>query len=145
MSPTENDAAKRQPEFISSEAGATPAQDEGQAARYIIQIERSGQKLDMASAQALLAGTGVELDAAYGPILVNPKLGRYVVRGLATPSARREAENVPGVSFFSDARQTAVAKDRVGVETASGDPETGKDSADGTQDRSHKKSRVAGS
>ena len=57
----------------------------------------------MAAARSLLAETGVELDAAYGPILVNPAKGRYVVRGKATPGARARAETLPGILFYSDA------------------------------------------
>lgn len=54
--------------------------------------------------QALLKDTGVELDPAYGPICVNPQLGRYVVRGWASPQARAEAEKIPGVKFYADTR-----------------------------------------
>jgi hypothetical protein len=73
--------------------------------RYIIQVDRPGEPVDMASLRALLDGVGVTLDADYGPVPVNPKLGRYVVRGTASPDARARAEQIPGVRFFSDAVQ----------------------------------------
>src|SRR6266702_2195645 len=59
-----------------------------EAERYIIQVERPGERIDMAAIRVLLGDTGVELDSDYGPVPVNPKLGRYVVRGLASPDAR---------------------------------------------------------
>jgi hypothetical protein len=73
--------------------------------RFIIQVERPGEKIDLAKIHALLEGTGVQLDDDYGPILVNPKLGRYVVRGTATTQARAKAEQIQGVRFFPDIRQ----------------------------------------
>lgn len=73
--------------------------------RYIIQVERPGERVDMAAIRALLGDTGVELDVDYGPVPINPKLGRYVVRGVASPDARARAETIPGVRFFADARQ----------------------------------------
>jgi hypothetical protein len=73
------------------------------ASRFLIQIESSGRTLDMAAARALLADTGVDLDDGYGPILVNPAMSRYVVRGKATRNARARAEKLPGVRFYSDA------------------------------------------
>ena len=51
--------------------------------RYVIQLERPGERVDMEFVRALLGDTGVELDAAYGPVAVNPSLGRFVVRGFA--------------------------------------------------------------
>ncbi|MBI4420623.1 MAG: hypothetical protein HY560_07340 [Gemmatimonadetes bacterium] len=72
--------------------------------RILIQLDRPGEKLDMAAVRRLLDGTAIELDAAYGPILINPKLGRYVVRGLATPDARERAEAITGVRVFADAK-----------------------------------------
>ena len=59
----------------------------------------------MASIRALLDGVGVVLDPAYGPVSINPQLGRYVVRGTASPDARTRAEQIPGVRFFADAVQ----------------------------------------
>jgi hypothetical protein len=57
----------------------------------------------MVTIERLLEGTGVRLDETYGPILVNPKLGRYVVRGTATTEAVAEARRIPGVQIFADA------------------------------------------
>ena len=82
-------------------AGSSPSAGR---ARFIIQIERPGQKLQMDDVTELFRETGVELDANYGPILVNPGLGRFVVRGLADALARERAEALPGVKLFSDAR-----------------------------------------
>jgi hypothetical protein len=72
------------------------------APRFLIQLERPGLRLDMNGVREVLEGTEVELDPDYGPILVNPKLGRYVVRGYATPHARAKAESLPGITFFAD-------------------------------------------
>src|SRR5439155_666351 len=65
----------------------------------------AGERVDMASIRALLDGVGVVLDPAYGPVPINPQLGRYVVRGTASPDARTRAEQIPGVRFFADAVQ----------------------------------------
>jgi len=70
----------------------------------IIQVDRPGGKLAMEAVRKLLEGTGIELDATYGPIPVNLAIGRYVVRGKATPAARAKAEKIPGVRLFADAR-----------------------------------------
>ncbi|MGH7548120.1 MAG: hypothetical protein ACREMM_08090 [Gemmatimonadales bacterium] len=75
------------------------------ATRYIIQVDRPGERVDMATMRALLGGAGVALDPDYGPIPINPQLGRYVVRGMASPDARARAEQIPGVRFFADAVQ----------------------------------------
>jgi len=76
--------------------------------RYVIQLERPGERVDMEFVRALLGGTGVELDAGYGPVPVNPSLGRFVVRGFASPEARALAGRIPGIKFFTDARQQPV-------------------------------------
>jgi hypothetical protein len=73
--------------------------------RYIIQVDRPGERVDMAALRVLLDGVGVALDPNYGPVPVNPQLGRYVVRGTASPEARTRAEQIPGVRFFADAVQ----------------------------------------
>jgi hypothetical protein len=75
----------------------------------IIQVEQPGRKLDMPAVRSLLEGTGVELDGNYGPILVNDKLGRYVVRGKATSEARAKAERIQGVRFFADIQQRPIS------------------------------------
>lgn len=76
--------------------------------RVIIQIERPeavGHRMRMEDARELLKDTGIELDDDYGPIPVNPKLGRYVVRGVASQDARRRAEILQGVTIFADSPQ----------------------------------------
>ncbi len=78
--------------------------------RFIIQVDRPGQRLDMSTIRELLEGTGIELDGGYGPVLIDPKLGRYVVRGTATPEARSKAEQIPGIRFFSDTRQQPLSR-----------------------------------
>ena len=75
------------------------------ATRYIIQVDRPGERVDMAAIRGLLDGLGITLDLDYGPIPINPTLGRYVVRGSASPDARARAEQIPGVRFFADAVQ----------------------------------------
>ncbi len=76
--------------------------------RMIIQVERPGEKLDMPAVERILAGTGIRLDPAYGPLPVNPQLGRYVVRGFVSPQARALAEKIPGVRLFADVRQKPI-------------------------------------
>ena len=62
----------------------------------------------MPAVRALFEGTGIELDYDYGLIMINPKLGRYVVRGSATPEAKAKAERLQGVRFFTDAKVKPV-------------------------------------
>jgi hypothetical protein len=71
--------------------------------RLMIQIEHPQGELAFGDAERLLGLTGIELDKSYGPILVNPKKGRYVVRGFASPAAVAKAKALPGVSVFADA------------------------------------------
>ena len=78
--------------------------------QFIIQVERPGKKLDMSDIQSLLEGIDIQLDSSYGPISINPKLGRYVVRRKATPEARTKAEQIPGVRFFADAKIRPASK-----------------------------------
>ena len=75
------------------------------ATRYIIQVDRPGERVDMAAIRGLLDGLGITLDLDYGPIPITPPLGRYIVRGTASPDARARAEQIPGVRFFADAVQ----------------------------------------
>ena len=63
--------------------------------RYIIQVDRPGERVDMATIRALLDGVGVAVDPDYGPVAINPKLGRYVVRGVASPDAREGPSRFP--------------------------------------------------
>lgn len=72
-------------------------------ARFLIQVDRPGEKVSMSDLQELFRELGIELDTGYGPILISPKSGRYVVRGTAAPEARAKAESIPGVRFFADA------------------------------------------
>ncbi len=74
----------------------------------IIQVERPGEKLDMRAIERILEGTGIQLDPAYGPLAVNPQLGRYVVRGRVTQQARTLAEKIPGVRLFADVKQKPI-------------------------------------
>lgn len=62
----------------------------------------------MAAVTALFAGTGVRLDGSYGPHLIDAGRGRHVVRGEATPEARKKAEAIPGVRFFADVPQAPM-------------------------------------
>ncbi|HEX9485650.1 MAG TPA: hypothetical protein VF976_01175 [Gemmatimonadales bacterium] len=79
------------------------------ATRYIIQVDRPGERVDMPTIRALLDGVGVTVDPDYGPVPINPQLGRYVVRGSASPDARARAEQIPGVRFFADAIQESAS------------------------------------
>jgi hypothetical protein len=70
----------------------------------LIQVDQLDQKPDLSTVKSMLEGTGVQLDDSYGPIAINPTLGRYVVRGTATPEAMEKAKQIPGVRLFADAR-----------------------------------------
>jgi hypothetical protein len=83
-----------------SKAGVQPE------AQYVIQLATAVAKFD--DLRARLEKAGVRIDPSYRPINVNPALGNYVVRGWATPAARTRAAKIQGVSFFGDARISAV-------------------------------------
>jgi hypothetical protein len=70
--------------------------------RFLIQMDLPGQPLDMESAVALLEPRGVEVDRSYGPICLNPAMGRYVVRGTATEATRQLVEQISGIQLFRD-------------------------------------------
>ena len=76
----------------------------------IIQIDRPGRVLDMSAVRALLESTGIQLDLQYGPILINLRFGRYVVRGEATDEQRARAERIAGVRLFSDVQQKPLVR-----------------------------------
>lgn len=76
--------------------------------RFLIQIDRPEATLSMKKARSLLEPVGVKLDATYGPVCINPKIGRYIVRGVATPEAKSNAEKIDGVQFFSDGKVTSI-------------------------------------
>ena len=71
--------------------------------KLIIQIDRPGERLEMKELLSLLEPLGVHVDPSYGPISINPKLGRFVVRGTASPAAVARVQSLPGVSVFRDA------------------------------------------
>lgn len=72
--------------------------------RFILQVESPGDKPTLAAIEERLRGTGIKLDAGYGPIAVNPRLGRYVVRGSGTPRAKARARRIPGITLFADSK-----------------------------------------
>jgi len=76
--------------------------------RFLIQIDRPNRSLSMKTVRSLLEPVGVELDENYGPICINPKLGRYIVRGMATPEAKTKAEQITGVQFFMDGKVSTM-------------------------------------
>jgi hypothetical protein len=71
---------------------------------FMIQIERPKKKIDLETALSILEPAGVEVDTSYKPVCVNPKLGRYVLRGRATDEAKSKAERIKGVRLFPDLR-----------------------------------------
>jgi hypothetical protein len=82
------------------------------ASDYLIQVDVGRPSVEMSDVKKMLAGAKIDLDASYGPILIDPVKGRYVVRGTATPSARQYAEaNIPGVQFFGDPRIAPTTPD----------------------------------
>jgi hypothetical protein len=82
------------------------------ASNYLIQVDVGRPSVEMSDVKKMLADAKIDLDASYGPILIDPAKGRYVVRGTATPSAREYAEaNIPGVQFFGDPRIAPTTPD----------------------------------
>src|SRR2546425_407127 len=61
------------------------------ATRYIIQVDRPGERVDMATIRSLLDGVGVTVDPDYGPVPINRQLGRYVVRGESLAQRGRDS------------------------------------------------------
>lgn len=72
--------------------------------QFLIEIERLGEKLDMSIIRKLLEDTGIKLDPNYGPFCINPKLGRFVVRGVASLEAQNKAKHIQGVRLFKDTK-----------------------------------------
>lgn len=72
--------------------------------QFMIEIERPGEKLDMSVIIKMLESTGVKLDTSYGPFCINPKLGRFLVRGEASPEAQERVKKIPGVRLFRDTK-----------------------------------------
>lgn len=56
----------------------------------------------MQGAQHILSSTGITLDEGYGPYLIAPAIGRYVVRGTAMAAAVDLARKLPDVQIFVD-------------------------------------------
>jgi len=90
--------------------------------QYIIQIDfnsatrsargnKGAAAVEVSQLQRLLSGTGIELDASYRPVCINPQQQRFVVRGQATPDAKKRAERKlgEGIKFFTDARAQTYA------------------------------------
>jgi hypothetical protein len=73
--------------------------------RYLIQIAnapRLPKRSDFDHIIGLLEGTGIELDLSYGPVVIDRKQKKVVVRGTATEEAKAKAEEIPGVTLFAD-------------------------------------------
>jgi hypothetical protein len=77
---------------------------------FIIEIDRPDQKLDMPTVENLLKDTGIKLDPDYGPYLVDPKLGHYVVSGTGDKEAQEKAKKIPGVKLFPDLKIGPINK-----------------------------------
>jgi hypothetical protein len=76
----------------------------GGASRSVLfQIDRPGEPMDMSRARLLLEAAGVQVDPSYGPIPIDHRRGRYVVRGTASPEALERVRELEGVSVFQDA------------------------------------------
>lgn len=86
--------------------------------RYIIQIDlpnaapKKNPRVDLNILKKIFKDTGIELDANYTPVLINPQQQRFVVRGEATAEGRQRAEHKLGtnVKFFSDGRVQPTTK-----------------------------------
>jgi hypothetical protein len=70
--------------------------------RYIIQVDWPDKPFDLGAVRSMLTEAGLEVDDSYRPVSVNPKLGRYVLRGQGSEEARTRAESIPGVRLFPD-------------------------------------------
>jgi hypothetical protein len=85
--------------------------NEDSCERLLIEIGKPGEKLDKTAILSILNDTGVKVDPAYGPICVNPKLGRYVVRGFADIKAQAKLRQIPGVRIFRDQKVESTSQE----------------------------------
>ena len=76
--------------------------------QYIVQMDHPDTPLNMSSVLEILQDTGIDIDQSYGPILIDRKRGRYVVRGRATAEEKTKAEKIPGLRFFADVKQEKI-------------------------------------
>ena len=76
--------------------------------QYMIQLEAGKSKSAISSLRRKLKQIGIDVDEKYGPVPVNRDLGRYVIRGWATPDDRTRAEKLKGVTFFGDPKIAPV-------------------------------------
>ena len=79
--------------------------------RFLIEIGKPGEKLDKTAILSILKDTGVKVDPAYGPICVNSKLGRYVVRGFADIKVQGKLRQIPGVRIFRDQKVESTGQE----------------------------------
>jgi hypothetical protein len=80
----------------------------GDAQQWIIQLERPDGNLTLDEARSVLEPLGVTLDPTYNPVPVNPRLGRFAVKGLASAETRSRAERLAGIRFFRDSKISPV-------------------------------------
>jgi hypothetical protein len=71
--------------------------------RYIIQLDHPGIPLAMTEVKQLAPPRVIDWDTSYGPLLINPRLGRYVVRGTSELTVEELRAKFPRLQFFADA------------------------------------------
>jgi hypothetical protein len=70
--------------------------------RFMIEIERPCEKLDMNEISSLLKKSGVRVDPTYGPFCINPRQGKYVIRGFGDVEVQEKLIKIPGITIFPD-------------------------------------------
>ena len=78
--------------------------------RIIIQCDLQDENAKLSTVDEKFKGTGLNLDKNYGPILINPKLHRYVVRGFVDQNTKAKISKLTGVKVFSDSKVKPVRK-----------------------------------
>ena len=70
--------------------------------RFIIEGSSPAGRPGLPTLIDRLKSAGVNVDASYRPVLVDPKKQRYAMRGEATPDAKKRAEQNDDLAFYSD-------------------------------------------
>jgi len=78
--------------------------------RIIIQCDLQEENVSISIIDKKFKGTGLNLDKNYGPLLINPKLHRYVVRGFADLNTKTKISKLTGVKVFADSKVKPIKK-----------------------------------
>ena len=90
--------------------GNKKKEEDNNLERIIIQCDLQEENVNLSTIDKKFKGTGLNLDKNYGPLLINPKLHRYVVRGFADQNTKAEISKLTGVKVFSDSKVKPIGK-----------------------------------